>query len=116
MQTDIDQLPLPETLTSAEMEPLWRWERQVNWLQASAMGALLAGAVVHRFGDLVWLRHALLGSMLALLGASAVLQFRGRCPRCQKRIRSKVMTALPDKCGKCGILFPRRPRADGSSG
>jgi hypothetical protein len=107
----------PEPLTHAEMEPLWRWERQMTWLHASAMGALLVASVaIHRYGDLPWLRIPLLGGVVVLVAAAAVMQFREGCPRCRARLRSKLMTALPDKCARCGVAFPRPPRADHNSG
>ena len=104
----------PEPLTHAELEPLWRRERQGSWLQIAAMaGVLLAGVIAHRYGALAWLAHPLLAGALALLGAGAVLQVRTRCPRCRTRLRGKLFRMLPDKCPGCGIDFPRQPSARG---
>jgi hypothetical protein len=103
-----------EPLTPAEMEPLWRWERQATWLQVAAMGGfLLAGLAANRFSDLTWLNRPLLAGAIALLLAAAVLQIRARCPRCRTRLRSRILRMLPDKCPACGVLFPRPPSADG---
>jgi len=103
-----------EPLTPEEMQPLWRWERQVSWLQVAAMGGfLLAGLAANRFGDLAWLSHPLLAGAVALLLAAAVLQLRARCPRCRTRLRSKILRLLPDKCADCGVVFPRPPSANG---
>jgi hypothetical protein len=99
-------------LTDEEMAPLWRWERQVSWLNMSAMGALLlAGFVSQRGGgDMAWLSGLLLALVLVLLLAAAVLQFRARCPRCRTGLRSKILRVLPDKCAACGVLLPRPPK------
>jgi hypothetical protein len=101
-------------LTHAELEPLWRRERQVSWLQIAAMaGVVLAGAIAHRYDALAWLAHPLLAGALALLGAGAVLQVVTRCPRCRIRLRGKLFRMLPDKCPGCGVDFPRQPLASG---
>jgi hypothetical protein len=97
-------------LTHEEMEPLWRRERQVSWLNVAAMGAfLLASATGYRDGTLSWFARPLLAAMLALLFASAVLQFGARCPSCRARLRSRILRLLPDKCAACGVEFPRPP-------
>lgn len=102
-----------EPLTHEDMTPLWRWERQMGWFHIGAMGALvLAGVVVHNYGDLAWLRRFLLGAVLVLVVGATVLQFRARCPRCNARVRSKILRMLPDKCAACGVDFPGRPQAD----
>jgi hypothetical protein len=117
LQGDNDHMGMrkAEPLTPAEMEPLWRWEQQMTWLQISAMGVLLLGGVaLHRYGDLAaWLRLPVVSGVIGLIGAAAVLQLRARCPRCRARVRSKLMTVLPDKCGRCGVAFPRRPETGG---
>lgn len=103
-----------QELTREEAEPLWRWERHVAWLQVAAMGGLLlAGVTAYRDGHLTWFARPLLGGVLLLLAAAAALQFSGRCPRCRTRLRSGLLKMLPDKCGACGVAFPRRPPADG---
>jgi hypothetical protein len=102
-----------QPLTREEMERLWRWERHMTWLYMSAMGALLLGSIaINRFGDLPWLRGLVLTAVMVLVTAAAVLQLRGRCPRCHARLRSKLMTVLPDKCARCGVDFPRPPQID----
>jgi hypothetical protein len=103
-------MPQPEPLTHDQMERLWRWERQLTWLHAAAMGGfLLAGVAANRFGDLAWLNQPLLAGAIALLLVAGVLQLRERCPRCGTRLRSKILRLLPDKCFACGVAFPRRP-------
>jgi hypothetical protein len=116
LQGDKDQAEMhqAEPLTPAQMEPLWRWERQMTWLQISAMGVLLLGGVaLHRYGDLPWLRLPIVSGVIGLISAAAVLQLRARCPHCRARLRSRLMTVLPDKCGRCGVAFPREPQAGG---
>jgi hypothetical protein len=110
MQGGTGQAPMPqaEPLTQAEVEPLWRRERQVGWLQIAAMAALLlAGVSAQRIGT--WLANALLAGALLLLVAATVLQVRSRCPRCQTRLRGKILRILPDRCPACGVAFPRQP-------
>jgi hypothetical protein len=103
-----------EPLTPGEMEPLWRWERQVSWLQVTAMGGLLlAGLAANRFSDLAWLNRTLLAGAIVLLLAATVLQVGARCPRCRTRLRGKVLRLLPDRCAVCGVAFPRPPSASG---
>jgi hypothetical protein len=103
-----------EPLTREEMEPLWRAERQVSWLNVAAMGVfLLASATAYRDQQLAWFARPLLAAMLVLLLAAAVLQFRARCPRCHTRLRPRILRMLPDKCAVCGVEFPRPPSASG---
>ena len=116
MQGDTGQAAMrpQEPLTREEMEPLWRRERQVGWLNIAAMGAfLLASATGYRDGALAWFARPLLAGVLVLLLAAALLQFRARCPRCRVRLRSKIMKMLPDKCAVCGVELPRPPSANG---
>src|SRR5262245_19918247 len=102
------RMPAQEPLTHNEMERLWRWERQVSWFYVAAMGALfLASLAVYHYGDLPWLRRPLLAGVLVLAVVAALLQFRGRCPRCGWRLRGKLLSMLPDKCARCGVVFPR---------
>jgi hypothetical protein len=101
-------MPQAEPLTQAELEPLWHRERQVSWLQiASMVGLLLAGVSAQRIGT--WLANPLLAGTLILLVAATVLQVRSRCPRCQTRLRGKLLRMLPEKCPACGVAFPRQP-------
>jgi hypothetical protein len=103
-----------EPLAREEMEPLWRWERQVGWLNIAAMVAfLLASAIGYRDGTLAWLSRPLLAAALGLLLIAALQQFRARCPRCRARLRSKILKVLPDKCAACGVQLPRPPSANG---
>lgn len=103
-----------EPLTLEEMGPLWRWERQVLWLNVAAMGGfLLAGLAANRLGDLAWVHQPLLAGAIVLLLAAGVLQVRARCPRCRTRLRSKILRMLPDKCAVCGVQLPRPPSANG---
>jgi hypothetical protein len=96
------------------MEPLWRRERQVTWLQVAAMGGfLLAGLAANRFGDLAWLNQPVFAGAIVLLLAAAVLQIRARCPRCRTRLPSRILRMLPDKCAACGVVFPHPPSASG---
>ena len=107
-------IPQQESLTPAEMEPLWRWDRQATWLQVVAMaGFLFAGLAANRFGDLAWLNRPVLAAAVVLLFAAAALQIRARCPRCHTRLRSKILKMLPDRCAACGVAFPRPPSANG---
>lgn len=97
-----------EPLSREELEPLWRWERQVTWLQVGAMAfLLLAGVVATRFAGYVWLQHTLLGGFAVLVIAATALQMRQRCPRCRTRLRGKLLSVLPSKCAVCGVAFPR---------
>jgi hypothetical protein len=106
-------MPAQDPLTREESEWLWRWERQMTWLNVSAMGGLLlAGVAAHRFGDFAWLQRPFLAGAIVLIAAAAVLHFRGRCPRCGARLRGKLLKLLPDKCAVCGVAFPRPPPAD----
>jgi hypothetical protein len=106
-------MSLQEPLTRAELERLWRWERQMTWLYGAAMaGFLLAGVAANRFGDLAWLHRPLLAGAAILVVAAAVLQFRERCPRCRARLRSGILRMLPGRCSQCGVPFPRQPPAD----
>jgi len=103
-----------EPLSREEMEPLWRWERQMTWFHTAAMGGLLLVSVVaYRFNYLDWLGRPVLGLVLLLLAAAAVLQFRVRCPRCGARLHGKIIKLLPDKCAVCGVELPRPPSASG---
>jgi hypothetical protein len=103
-----------EPLAREEMEPLWRWERQVSWLNIAAMVAfLLAGAIGYRDGTLAWLARPLLAAALGFLLVAGLWQFRVRCPRCRARLRSKIIKLLPDKCAACGVELPRPPSAKG---
>jgi hypothetical protein len=96
------------------MEPLWRRERMVTWLQVAAMGGfLLAGLAANRFGDLAWINQPVFAGAIVLLLAAAVLQIGARCPRCRTRLQSKILRMLPDKCGACGVGLPRPPSASG---
>ena len=107
-------IPQQESLTPAEMEPLWRRDRQATWLQVVAMaGFLFAGLAANRFGDLAWLGSPVLAAAVVLLFAAAALQIRARCPRCRARVRSKILKMLPDRCAACGVAFPRPPSANG---
>ena len=104
----------PEPLTQAELEPLWRRERQTSWLQIAAMACfLLAGVIAQRAGTLTYLAHPLLAGAILLLVAASVLQMRTRCPRCRTWLRAKLLRMLPDKCTGCGVDFPRQPSAKG---
>ncbi len=104
----------PEPLTLAELEPLWRKERRVSWLQvASMVGLLLAGVIAQRITTLAWLVPPLLAGALMFLFAAAVLQVRTHCPRCRTWLRGKLLRMLPDKCPGCGVVFPREPSANG---
>lgn len=114
MQGDMGQAAMrPQgPLTHEEMAPLWRWERQVGWLNIAAMFAfLLASAAGYREGTLAWFSRPLLGLVLVLLLAAALLQYRARCPRCRTRLRAKILRMLPDKCAACGVELPRPPSA-----
>jgi hypothetical protein len=103
-----------QALTPEEMEPLWRWERQVGWLNIAAMAAfLLASAIGYRDDTLAWFARPLLATSLVLLLAAGLLQFRARCPRCRARLRSKIIRMLPDTCTACGVDLPRPPSASG---
>ena len=97
-------------LTRAELEPLWRRERWMSWLQIAAMaGFLLAAAVAQRGGTAAALATPLLVGAVMLLGAGAALQVGTRCPRCRAWLRGKIFRMLPDKCPHCGVDFPRQP-------
>ena len=99
-----------EPLTHEEMEGLWRWERQITWLNVAAMGCLvLASVAAYRFGDFSWLQRPLLAAVLILVAVAAILQLNARCPRCGARLRSRILRLLPDKCSTCGVEFPRAP-------
>jgi hypothetical protein len=107
-------MPQPEPLTRAELEPLWRKERQVSWLQiASMVSLLLAGVIAQRIGTLAWLAGPLLAGALMLLLAASVLQVSTHCPRCRTWLRARILRVLPDKCPGCGVEFPREPAANG---
>jgi hypothetical protein len=104
----------PEALTPGELEPLWRLERHASWLQIAAMVTFLLAAAGARQGDdLAWLAAVLLAVALLLLAAATILQVRLRCPRCRGWLRSGILRALPDKCPKCGVAFPREPSGAG---
>jgi hypothetical protein len=104
----------PEPLAREELEPLWRRERQVSWLQIAAMaGLLLAGVLAQRVGTLAWAAGPLLAGVLVLLVAASVLQVRTRCPRCRTWLRGKLLRILPDRCRGCGVEFPREPSGGG---
>lgn len=101
-------------LTPGEMAPLWRSERQVSWLYVAAMlGFLLAGLAANRLGDYAWLSQPLLAGAVVLVLVASVLQIRMRCPRCHRRLRSKILRLLPDTCAACGVELPRAPSASG---
>jgi hypothetical protein len=111
-QTGQATTPAPEPLTRAELEPLWRRERQAGLLQIAAMaGFLLAGVVAHRGGAVAWLASPLVAGALVPLGAGALLQVSLRCPRCRTWLRGKLLRMLPDRCPHCHVGFPRQPSA-----
>jgi hypothetical protein len=111
---DPPKLRHPEPLTHTELQPLWRRERQTSWLQIAAMACfLLGGAIAQRAGSLAYLGHPVLAGAVLLLVAATVLQMRTRCPRCRTRLSGKILRILPDKCPRCGVVFPRQPSANG---
>jgi hypothetical protein len=113
-ETGPARMQQPAPLTRAELEPLWRRERQVSWLQIAAMaGLLLAGVLAQRVGTLAWAAGPLLAGVLVLLVAASVLQVRTRCPRCRTWLRGKLLRILPDRCRGCGVEFPREPSGGG---
>lgn len=109
--------PQQEPLTPEELERLRRRERQTTVFHAAALAVLLlAGLGAYRHGDLPWFRGLFLALLAALIAAAAVLQLRERCPRCNARLHSKLLLALPERCRACGISFQRASTAqDGSA-
>jgi len=102
-----------EPLTPKELEQLRRREGQMAWFHAAAVGTLLIGAVgTSRYGDLPWVRHALVAAVAALVLAGGVLQLRQRCPRCGARLASRVLVLPPEQCGACGVALTRAPVED----
>jgi hypothetical protein len=103
-----------EPLTQEELDGLQRQERQTTWFHVAAMGALfLGGAVAYRYDNVGWFRGLLLVVVAVLVVAATVLQLRERCPRCRARLRRKLLLALPEKCGACGVSLQRPPAHQG---
>jgi hypothetical protein len=49
-----------------------------------------------------------IGIVVALVVAGAVVQFRERCPRCRTLLGRQGRVLLPPQCSSCGVFFPRR--------
>ncbi len=94
-------------LTAAEVRALWQAERKAMRLYTFAVtvlaGALALPHVLHAYGtDLAYV--VLLGALL-LVAAALVIQLRVRCPRCDARLGTQSLLALPDRCKNCGVAI-----------
>jgi hypothetical protein len=72
----------------------------------------VAAALAIAFGDVAWVRRAMLAIVLALIFAATYVQFRERCPRCGTRLGVQSRLMLPDRCRTCGVAFARPPKLD----
>lgn len=106
---------MAEPLNQDELQRLWRWERHMMRFHAVALTALALGAgAAYLYSDIAWVRRSILVLVVALVVAATLLQVRETCPRCRSRLRTKSLLRLPDKCGVCGIPFPRPPAVEGN--
>ncbi len=100
----------PEPLTRAELERLWRWERQMTRFHVVAFSLLgLCALLVFVYGDIAWVRRSVLGLVVVLVAAATLLQLSEKCPRCGSRLRTKTLLRLPARCHFCGVAFERPP-------
>jgi len=92
---------------------LHAWRRQVvRWWIATMIVALLAWCVAAAL-PLSRRWEAVLGGVLLLIIGIALYQtHRGRCPRCDARIRFEPRIELPRHCPRCGADFMTRKGPD----
>jgi hypothetical protein len=105
--------PAPASLTRAELEHLYLWERRIIWLFAAGIVLLAAGIALRLFALELGLIEALaMAAGAGLIVAAFVLQFTGACPRCGARLALQGLALIPDRCRQCRVAFPRPPRLD----
>ena len=103
----------PPPLTGEEVDRLRRWERRMIRSYTVVIMVIAAGIGLSLvYGEAGGMRYLVLGAAALIALGIAVAQFRERCPRCGTRLGSQSLVLLPDRCGTCGVAFPRPPRLD----
>jgi apolipoprotein N-acyltransferase len=104
---DPDRSP-PRPLDEAESALVRRWQHMMYGYFFLAM-LVIAGLywVANRFGDSPTARWLVLAGVVVLVAAASVVQFSGKCPRCNTRLGRQARLVLPGRCRVCGVEFPR---------
>jgi hypothetical protein len=106
--------PVQQPLDQAELERVWRWERNMLWFNGTSMALMIAGIIGFKyFSESALFRYSLLAMIAALVVIGGFVQFRELCPRCKSRLGRQSRFVLPDACRECGVDFPRPPKAEG---
>jgi hypothetical protein len=93
-------------LTEAELQQIHAWRTLVVRLWLVTMGAALAAWAATAAFVLPLNAHMVLGAALVGLVFSAIATMRrGKCPRCDVRIRFAPRIELPPCCARCGASF-----------
>lgn len=101
-------LNLPPPLGPEQAARLHDWERFLVRFYVSAILLLIAlTGLGLAFDQSQWLRRGLLVLILGLLVAAAAIQWRVRCPRCERRLGFQSRLRFPDFCPHCRVPFPR---------
>ena len=99
-------MQIPAPLTPDELQPLVRQERGLRRFYAIAIPLVIGcGAAAFAWSDIAWLRRAMLIAVIAAVFAATALQMRLRCPRCNARLRTTMLLAMPRRCRYCGVAL-----------
>ena len=105
--------PIQKPLDEAELQRVWRWERNMIWFNGTAMALIIAGIVAFKyFAESSAYRYGVLAMIAALVVIGAYVQFREVCPRCKSLLGRQSRFVLPDSCRHCGVEYPRPPTSD----
>ena len=96
-----------EPLEAEQIAYLHGWERFLVRFYVSAMLVLLAATALGIYVQSEWARRSVLTLIIALFLAAALIQWRVRCPRCQRRLGFQSRLRFPDFCPHCRAPFPR---------
>lgn len=98
------------TLTPEQTAKLHAWERFLRRFYMVGILAILAATlVVYNYRDVETIRRSALIFLAVLLVVAAVIQWRVRCPNCDKRLSFPSRMRFPDFCPSCRYQFPRPP-------
>ncbi len=104
MPTDLENPP--PALNAEEIAHVLGWQRWMYRYYAFAAVAMLATlAFAQRYGESAASQLAVLVTVVVLVVAASIVQFHGRCPRCQTRLGRQTRLVMPPACRVCGVPF-----------